>query len=233
MTDADELTAKLWRQALALTGDRDSAEWVVAAALGASDNSLKMRADRRDRLITQWARESLRRQAQEGSAHGDLGLEAEGAQLWSASRALPRLQLEAWTTRVLQGMEEIRAARALDCSRTAMNAALDEAEQSLRGLMGDAYVGAVDSIRTALAGADAGAVVAEIQARTLRARKRRRAMSILQFVVFAMCVGVLIWVGWDLIRSDETEDPLRGLRDRFSAPMPQPAPAQPEPERAR
>jgi membrane protein implicated in regulation of membrane protease activity len=58
-------------------------------------------------------------------------------------------------------------------------------------------------------------------------------ISIVQFVLFAACAGVLIWVGWDLIRSDETEDPLRGLREQYSVPMPASPPAQPAPEPGR
>lgn len=233
MTDADQLITGLWRQALALTGERESAEWVVAAAIGACDNPLKLRADRRDRLITQWARESERRRTEPAGSPANLGLAPEGAQLWTASRALPRLQLEAWTLRVLEGMEEIRAARALDCSRTAMNAALDEAEERLRRLMGEGYVTAIDTIRRGLAEADASAVAPAIAERTRRARSRRRVISIVQFVLFAACAGVLIWVGWDLIRSDETEDPLRGLREQYSVPMPASPPAQPAPEPVR
>lgn len=224
------MTLRLWRQALALTGDRRSAEWVVASALGATDNPNKMRQDRRDRLITQWARESLRREALQ-TTHGDhLDFGPEGAQLWSASRALPRLQLEAWTLRVLEGMEEIRAARALDCSRTSMNAALHEAETALQQLLGDHYVSAIGSVRTALAEADAAEVLSAIAEGQRLAKARRRTMSIVQFVLFAACAGVLVWVGWDLIRSDTIEDPLRGLRERFSAPMPEPAPPTPEPK---
>lgn len=210
---------------MALTGDRQSAEWVVARALGACDNPLKMRAERRDRLVTQRAREAGRRGPAPTESHGDLNLSAEAAQLWSASRALPRLQLEAWTLRVIEGLDEIPAARALDCSRSAMGAALDEAERSLHGLLGDRYVGAVESIRTALHQADPQESARAIFDQTRSARSRRRLLSLAQFLLFALCAGVLIWVGWDLIKSDEREDPLRGLREQFSAPMPPQAPA--------
>ncbi len=237
MSQSDHIIATLWRRALALTGDRHTAEWVVGAALGACSDPMKTPAYKRDRLVTQRAREAYRRarnpdKPAQPEAGSGLALKEQAEQLWTASRRLPRLQMEAWTLRVLEGLDEIPAARALDCSRTAMVTALEQAEQSLRALVGDAYVSAVEAIRNALAQADAGPSAAAIVERSRRARKQRKLLSLAQFILFLLCAALLTWVGWDLIKSDEREDPLRGMREQYSAPMPRSAEPNPPQEQS-
>lgn len=216
---------RLWRRAVVLTGDRQAAQWVVATAITSTDNPLKMNAFRRDRLVTQRAREAARRDFP-GERSDGLALEGAAAQVWSAAHALPRLQMEAWTLRVLEGLEEIPAARALDCSRSAMNAALAEGETALRALTGDQYLPAVDTVRRALAELDATGAVDAIAELRRATRFRRRLITTLQLTLFAACVGVLVWVGYDLLQSDRLRDRPNPEAERLSAPMPDTAPAQ-------
>lgn len=222
MDESERIIQRLWRRATALTGDQRAAEWVVAAALGAADSPLKMHESRRDRLVAQRAREASKRGIGAGEGAG-LALSGAAAQLWEGARALPRLQMEAWTLRVLEGMEEIPAARALDCSRSAMNAALEQAEETLRRLAGEEYVAGVEGVRRALAGLDAGQATSAIRNRTAAARRRRRVVSAIQLLMFFACAAVLTWVGYDLLRSDRTRDLPNPEAEQYSAPMPKPA----------
>ncbi len=226
MNEGDEMARELWRRALALTGSRALAEWGAGRALGLCENPGRVSRHRRDRLVTQGAREAARRcGVREGMVGvvGELKLEGEAGQLWVASRGLPRLQMEAWTLRVVEGMEETRAARALDCSRGAMGNALAEAERALLPLVGDRYTEAVAQVREELAGSDPSASLELIAAQVHRARKRRRLISAAQMSAFVVCAGVLAWVGWDLLRSDRGRDePAADSGAEYSAPMPKP-----------
>ncbi|HBS29754.1 MAG TPA: hypothetical protein DEB06_09965 [Phycisphaerales bacterium] len=217
-----------WRRALLLTGSADGAERVMRAVLTVQDNPLKLSAARRDRLLIQRAREaSFAAPAREIPFH----VEGGARQLFEASRALPRQSLEAWLLRDLEGLDEIDAARAMDCSRTAMNRFRDQSTQALRALLGEGYDGALESLRGAVIASDPALALARIDRALAAARRRRRRVALAQVLLLLACLGVVAWVGWDLIRSSDAERDRNLIQESFSSPMPaepQGAPDRPE-----
>jgi len=217
----NEALKEVWRRAALLTGDLGRAERVLVEVLRVQDNPLKLGRARRDRLIVQRAREV--------GAQGDLerpvlagdGLSAEARQLLEAARALPKQSYEAWLLLEVEELEEIDGARAMDCSRTAMNRYRDAALDALRPLLGDGYDDALASLRRSAETLDPAPSLERIGGALERIRRRRRLVSLAQVLLLAACLALLSWVGWDLIRSSDREKERSVIGDAYSSPMPE------------
>lgn len=210
----------IWRRAALLTGDRERAERVLVEVLRASENPLKLARARRDRLIVQRARETGARHGPEAPILAGDGLSAEARQLLEAARALPQQSYEAWLLLDVEGLEEIEGARAMDCSRTAMNRYRDAAVEALRPLLGDRYDEALTALRRSAEALDPAPSLERIGAALQRIRRRRRLVSLAQVLILLLCMGVVAWVGWDLIKASDREKDRSIIGDTFSSPIP-------------
>lgn len=217
------LQRDLWRRAWLLTGEADAAERVLTQVLSVRLDPRRLTRAQRDRLIVQRSREvmSSRRGGVPGPGAGEsANLSAEANQLLAAAWRLPRQSLEAWLLRDVEALEEIPAARAMDCSRTAMGRFREAALESLRPLLGDQYEGALAELHRAPGEADPEPALERIRSAVERARRRRRLKTAVMIAVFVLCAGLLVFVGFDLQRANDSERALRAIQDRFSAPMP-------------
>lgn len=220
MNERTEALKQVWRRAALLTGDRERAERVLVEVLRVQENPLKLGRARRDRLIVQRAREvGARGELERPILAGD-GLSAEARQLLEAARALPQQSYEAWLLLEVEGLEEIDGARAMDCSRTAMNRFRSAALDALRPLLGERYDDALASLRRSAETLDPAPSLERIAGALQRIRRRRRLVSLAQVLLLLVCMAVITWVGWDLIRSSDREKERSLIGDTFSSPMP-------------
>jgi len=183
-----------------LTGGPEPAERVVASVLRVQPELRKLAAYQRDRLLIQHSRAV--RHADAARAAAFLGVDGVGAGLVGALRELAPQQREAWVLMELEGYETIPAARAMDCSKTAMARFLEEANDLLTSLLGDDYAPAVERLRAAIDDADPEPSMRRIAEMHAKAMARRRWWIIARFAIAFAIMGLVFWVAMDLIRRD-------------------------------
>lgn len=222
MNDRDAITRDLWRRALALSGDRAAADAAVIEALRSRRDLRAVAAFRVNRLIVQGARQWSRSAGIVAAADGALAsaiADESALQLWAGACALERQAFESFVLLDVQGLELIEAARAMDCSRTALIRFREAARSQLDPLLGDAMPAALDSLRAAIVTADPEPSMATIECAQRRLVVRRRLVAATQLFILAACMAVLIWVGIDLLRANDHERNTRVLEESLSLPM--------------
>ncbi len=223
MDATDALKRRMWRQALALTGGPEPAARVVESVLRVQPRLQRLAEHQRNRLVVQHSREVTASDAE--SAVGYLGLDGTRAGLVTALRTLAPQQREAWVLAELEGYDTIPAARAMDCSRTAMSRFLEEANDSLTSLMGEDYAPAIEGVRAAIDRADAEPSMAEVDRRHARTRARQRLWVGVRFGVGFVLMAWVLWAAVDLMNRPEPEmEPAPGA----IGPRPEPAPEERE-----
>jgi hypothetical protein len=174
--------------------------------------------------------QAARTHAGDGPKLGELlTLENPAAELWSAVRDLAEQPREAWVFRTLEGLEPIRAARAMDCSRTAMEEVhLVGATRVLEARLGESLAPATASLTQTLPALEStGALRAALdhagdaRANTL---KRRRRNSVALLAVLLVCFALMVYVLISLLGWDEKNLMNKAEIDRYSNPR-QEAPA--------
>lgn len=205
ITEADQRAARLrrvWRLALLLSGDVGQAA-MLYRAVGGSTRIETVDAVRLDRLVVLEHRERQSADADDAAtdevepetASRDGHIDESGKRLTAgeAYAALERATAQgrlAWLLRRVEGMAEVEAARAMDCSKTALNTHLQRAEATLSGIGADGQAMAeaigrwVDS---AASGCPADPRIAQRRAR------RRRLLGVL-IAIAAAAGAVGIWL---------------------------------------
>jgi DNA-directed RNA polymerase specialized sigma24 family protein len=122
--------------------------------------------------------------------------EVAAAIVRDAAAALPRQSLEAWILTRIEQLDEVRVARAMDCSRTAAERHLRRADELvqpvLAGWTGGRPEAALDLLRAALDRLDPGPEVKAVRARVRRARRLRVALALLCIVAGALAVVAML-----------------------------------------
>ncbi|GAB4515710.1 MAG: hypothetical protein Tsb0013_20270 [Phycisphaerales bacterium] len=212
---------RAYRVALLLTGARGEALRILEG-IARSIPSPETASDARfDRAVIQASRPTY-----EGTARRDtgelaqqLGFSEPAAGLWSRAHALPAQEREAWILREVEGMDSVRAARAMDCSRNALEDI--HLPGAMRALQREGYADALGEIVRALDTLDTDGALAHIQG-VLRAHARRsRLVTLVSVVILLVCFGAMLFVLFDLLAWDEREDRVRsGAAQTFSNPIP-------------
>jgi hypothetical protein len=148
---------RVYRLATLLTGDPVAATRVIEAVVDAQPDLRKLDNARMDRLTVLRSREIT---------PATLVAEGVGPRVTTALSRLGFQHREAWVfTRVYQ-LTPREAARAMDCSVTAMNRHLQMADSAMRGALGDQVTDAAERLLRYTMSLDVPAFY--------RARKRRR-----------------------------------------------------------
>lgn len=254
---SEPFARRIWRLALLLTDSPRAADAIVRAAVRDEPELVKVGDTRLDRFALQSARDwAARRRAQTpepagsedagasdsggaGDSGGDsgggvdsggadaLGLAEEHRPAWRAIADLPDQPREAVTLLLLDELDPIRAARAMDCSRTALETVhLPAARAVLRDTLALPDAGAsLDAALAPIVGAaarlDTDRAVAVADRVAERARRRRRTRSVLMLTALFVCFGLLLYVLFDLLSWDEERDAEREIVERFSNPKPE------------
>ncbi|HYE02821.1 MAG TPA: hypothetical protein VD963_06265 [Phycisphaerales bacterium] len=172
---------RLWRLALILTrGDHPlAAELALRAAARIRPGAVDLA--RLDRAVIQACRELPRA----GPAR-PRGAAADAAPLLVRAGALPRQAFEAWALRRVEELDERHAARAMDCSRTALRLHLARAE-TLLGAEGTAPTEAeLAALRAWLDRQDPTIHLSGRRADLARRRRARVALAVLAGVAIAL-----------------------------------------------
>lgn len=226
MNQREDYERTAYRRGLALTGDTAGARHVLRTLLARYDDILRVGESALARSAVQesraWplARESARAVASAlwdppaGPAH----------QLFRAVQTLPSQQREAWVLTNIDQLGDVDAARAMDCSRTALREVhLAGADSALKPLLGPAYDTATRTLRDALSKVDPGAAVADVRGELRGLVLRKRLLRFLMFLIFAAACATLWWVMSDLHHANEREIEKRRLyeadQQKFSLPM--------------
>lgn len=216
---------RAYRVALLLTDSDAWARRVLERVARAEARPERTSDARFDRAVIQACRpihEDAARARGDGLAPM-FALDGAPAALWSAVHDLEPQAREAWVLRELEQMDEVRAARAMDCSRNALERIhLAAARTVLRDRVGAPYDEALASLRTALDGLDASPALAEIEG-VLRAHARRsRIVTLVSWALLLAFFGALLFVLFDLLSWDEREAALRtGAEEALSNPIPE------------
>lgn len=226
MSTLAELERSIYQRGLILTGEPAGAGHITGALLARYDNLLRVGESALARSIVQesraWPRE--RERAKELPAFAWSPPHGAPGQLFQAVRALPSQQREAWTLMRLEELGEVDAARAMDCSRTALREVhLAGAENSLRPLLGSSYESALVDLRASLRAVDPASPLADLRKQLRVVVLRKRMVRLLMFVAFAAVCGILWWVMTDLHKANDREIEQRRLyeaeQQKFSLPM--------------
>lgn len=148
---SDQRAARLrrvWRMALLLRGP-GAAAWPIHEAVGRAKGMESIEPVRLERMVVFECRQhrgagEVARHQEEADSPGSAS--ADAAEAYAALGALPAQAREAWLLRRVEAMDEVAAARTMDCSKTAMNRHLDRAEALLgeAGVDGEAMRGAIE-----------------------------------------------------------------------------------------
>ena len=226
---------RIWRLAALLTDDVTKADDVLAQVLRTRPDIERVQDSRIDRMTVQAARRT--HESNPGDGHGPDGVCARAtitgpvAELWSLSRTeLAPQGREAWLFRDVEQMSDIPAARAMDCSRTALEEVhRTPAERLLREKTDSSIEGGYDaalaSLRAGLDALDPSEGIARVAHVRAAALRRRRIWTAVAFAGLLAFFGVMIFVLIDLLGWNERNEALKRTFERYSNPAPAPATA--------
>jgi hypothetical protein len=227
MTQASEVERSVFQRGLLLTGEWGGAMRVARSILARYDNPLRVGESALARGIVQESRAWARTHERDAPPAAPTWQPPAGApgQLFHALASLPSQQREAWTLIRVEQLGEIDAARAMDCSKTALREVhLAGADATLRPLLGDAYDAAITALRESVRGIDPTAPLADVRRQLRTVVLRKRLLRLLMFLLFAAACATLWWVMTDLHRANDREVERRRLlyeaeQQRYSVPM--------------
>lgn len=211
VNQGDVILRTLWRRALALTGSRDGAVRALEHLLRVQPNVLKLSDDRRNRLIVIGAR------AWAASQSGD---DAKDNSIESLTRRLEHLPREAWVFCDVEQWSDVQASRAMGVPRAAVASYLDQARSRLQAALGDRYPAMLQQFRAHAGADDHESGIQDAQRRARGGLLRRRAVSIAQVLILLLFMGVLAWVGLDLMHAADHERARNAAGDHISNPIP-------------
>jgi len=205
--------------ALLLTDDVGLASDALAEVLYAHPDLARVGETMVERSIVQACRLKER-----GTGGVQLDGSAAGRSLWNAARRLDDQPWQAWILRELEEEDEIRVARAMDCSKTAIAAVhLGPAIEVLRS-GNPGYDAALADLRAGLATLDVRPILDAGRIARNRAITRQRMITGVQLLLLAVCFGLLLYVLYDLLGWDEREAEKHLHEDPFSNPIPESTP---------
>lgn len=172
---------RVWRVAFLLTGNTDAAGQLFKLIMRDRRRIESIDPARLDRLVVMRAREHAERTRQQFDPEPAL----------APVYALDEQPLEAWVLRRVEQLDEITAARAMDCSKTALRLHLNVADEALAQAKVDAEVLA-SALRQRADTLD--------PAPTIEAwRKTRRRRSLVKLAVIAallITAAITLWRTW-------------------------------------
>lgn len=211
MHEADTLKQDLWRLGMLLSGSQEGADRALHRVLTSSENVLKLGAERRLRLVVAGAREVEKALATRPQGHAE-----RVRDVLAGLELLPRV---CWVLRDVQGMDEVAAARAVGVSKSAVETYAQKGREAVRASLGDGMFDAIDALRRAGEGAGAEAGVARVEGSMRKLRARRRLLRAATLLVFFGVLGLLAWIGSDLLRTHERELEQLNIVEDVSVPM--------------
>ncbi|MCC6659647.1 MAG: hypothetical protein IT437_02050 [Phycisphaerales bacterium] len=181
---------RIWRLAFLLTGDAERAAGVIETVLRDQPHPEGVDAGRLDRLIILHAREVPR-----GTVPA-VGMGAEAARGMGVLLALPQQPREAWVLTRLDGLDELRVSRAMDCSRTAVARHLKAADEQMGHRLGDALNRCVAALRREADAIDPAPLIAAALEKRRKDRLGRALVvgGITLIVVAAAAIVALRWL---------------------------------------
>ncbi|TVQ81653.1 MAG: hypothetical protein EA380_01175 [Phycisphaeraceae bacterium] len=214
MDREDALQRRVIRLALLLTAEPRRAADALAIILSTNPDILRIGESRIDRMIVQHARgEIAPLPAYSETTVSDVPLDAvvsltePARRLWDACRTLEAQPREAWILRDLEEMDEIPTARAMDCSRTAIETVhRPTALNLLREALADDYDPALAELRTALERLDPEPMLALAHAAREHAIRRRRFTTLILLGILLVCFGILTYILFDLLAWDNANE---------------------------
>ncbi|MEM1424096.1 MAG: hypothetical protein AAGH64_08845 [Planctomycetota bacterium] len=216
---------RAYRVALVLTDAEGRALRILEDVARAIPSPQTVSDARFDRAVIQASRPSYESRAREGTGDGTdglaerLGLSEHASDLWARAHALSAQELEAWVLCEAEGMETVRAARAMDCSRNALERIHLPAAK--KRLASDAYDASLDEIARALASLDTDHALAHIEGVLAEHRRRSRLVTAVSLVLLLAAFAIMIYVLFDLLAWQGREDALRsGASEALSNPLP-------------
>ena len=207
------------RLALLLTDDAARSGAALSAVFRAHPDLSRVGETMLERTVVQ----ACRSQGRGSGGIAPPGMDDRAAALLAAARSLEHQPWEAWVLREVEGQDEILTARAMDCSKTAIEQVhLAPAVAQVRARIAPAsYEDALVALRASLERVDIGPVLAMGHEARERALRRSRMVSALQLLVLAACFGLMTFVLFDLLRAAEEERMGPGIEERYSNPMPE------------
>ncbi len=177
---------RAWRLATLLTGTRERADSLYKHVMNDRRTLKRVEPERLDRLIIQRAREWAAKPSR--APGGDRPAEDPVSAGRLALRELPHQAMEAWLLRRVEQLDPTTAARAMDCSKTAMAMHLEKADAHMHERFGDETPRVAGALRDA---ADALEPVPRIEPWRERGRRRWFAMVVIAGIIIAIIVAVL------------------------------------------
>jgi len=200
----------LWRAAALTTGDAGAGRAIVAEV---ARSHPKPEAVRESSLVASYVRalENWRRTGEYSTSPEPLALDESAATTAARIRsAMTPRTLDIFILRDVLRIEQSVLANAL-------RGRSDVDENTIMELS----AGAIDELRTVLS-IDAEPMLDEARAAIARSAKHKRRLAMVQFVVFALIAGFLVYVKIDLKRAADVEHANRvpSLVEQFSNPLP-------------
>ncbi|MEO1128681.1 MAG: hypothetical protein AAFX05_03120 [Planctomycetota bacterium] len=206
MDRSEAYQRRVWRLALLLTDSGAHADATLAQVLRTQSDILRVGESRLERMVVLASRQTTA-SGGERPLNSLLELDESAGRLWNAVRQLEQQPREAWLFRDLEGADLIPAARAMDCSRTALEQVHRKAAlESLQATLGDHYDDALVSLRSTLEAIDPTEALELATTVVRQARARRRLVTVVVIVLLLVCFGVLLFVMQDLLGWEDRHD---------------------------
>lgn len=215
---------RAYRVALLLTDSRAHALRIlehVAAAVPAPERSSDARFDRAVVQASRPIHEHAEHAASDDGLASLFDLSDDAKRLWDGAHRLDPQPLEAWVLFELERLDAVRTARAMDCSKNAMERIHLPNARTVLSQQTDAYDDALDELRRALDTLDPSDALAHIEGVVATQRRRSRLVTLVSVVLLLVFFGALTFVLFDLLAWQGHETNVTsGAAERFSNPMP-------------
>jgi hypothetical protein len=177
---------RIWRLAFLLTGDRTRAARLIDAVLRDQPDPGSVDPARLDRLVILHARDIPHAASNPGPMSDEAG------KAMRTLLALPEQPREAWVLTRLDGLDELRVSRAMDCSRKAAARHLRAADEQMSARLGEHAASYVSSLKREADAIDPAPLI--VQARELQRKERlgRVLIAAGAAIIVAAGAGVVI-----------------------------------------
>lgn len=197
MSATDANTAadrRIWRLAFLLTGNGAGATTLIDQIHRVQRNPLSLEPALFDRMIIQNARSIPRSGSPVVPAGNVPAATLAGAEsALTALLSLNQQPREAWILRRIDDVDELHAARAMDCSKTAARTHLSSAEESMAARLGERLLPAIAALRLYADSLDPAPLVSQHRAdAALKKRQRLKRNAIIAGIASMLALFALL-----------------------------------------
>lgn len=195
MDELSELLRVLWRRALLLTGDEQSAREVLDETIASFGDVTRVAMIRVGARLAELA---LGHRASSPSKNWPETVR----RVWQRAAGLPPTDFAIWVLSRGEGMAANELALMFDLPHGLVEESLSASDRHVQAAGDGSVEESARALREALTSADSSSAIGEARVTFAAAGRRRRVWSLLKFVVFLVAAGLVCYSLYDLMSSE-------------------------------